>query len=592
MNPLGSVQSSSAADSTGGLSVAREHAERYVQDGRSAKPSANPEVDAQVRQLLETLPGMISITSADGQLEYVNHELLELAGVPFDEIAGTQWVNVLHPDDARGALEEWARRTSAGLPFQYYYRVRTRDGSYRWCQSLAKPIFNNTGEIAKFYCYTSDVDAVGHPDESLLDSEQALRLLMDSVPTLVWGFGVRGDALAPAAARGASSFAFDIKTRILDLALLAAVAFEQLQLISASRLAGDALSMARANGMNETTVAGCAATVLAQVQYELGDLDRAENLIAGHLSVIRTSCAPDVVTKAYTILSRVAFHRSRYDQASALLSEGRAVGEFRSCPLIVLTMMAERVRLWISTHEIARAQKEFLAMRRYESNLHSPDRHVGKEIGQICDLTRWRLAIAGGHAADAVLPLRVMCHAARSAQRRHAEFTLNLELSGALDMSGERESAERLLRRALQRSERYGLFQCWADGGSACCTVLWRLAGQFSHGASPRMAVPNSYLLSLLAHGKAYDRIHHHAKASKDRTTVPLSPREREVLALVAKGQSNKRVAQTLNVTQETVKSHLKRAFHKLESKTRAEAVARATELGFLTSAAASFRSY
>jgi hypothetical protein len=54
------------------------------------------------------------------------------------------------------------------------------------------------------------------------------------------------------------------------------------------------------------------------------------------------------------------------------------------------------------------------------------------------------------------------------------------------------------------------------------------------------------------------------------------------VLALIAKGQSNKRVAQTLKITPETVKSHLKRAFIKLESKTRAEAVARATELGFL----------
>jgi DNA-binding CsgD family transcriptional regulator len=61
-----------------------------------------------------------------------------------------------------------------------------------------------------------------------------------------------------------------------------------------------------------------------------------------------------------------------------------------------------------------------------------------------------------------------------------------------------------------------------------------------------------------------------------------LSARESTVLALIAKGQSNKRIAQTLGIAPETVKSHLKRAFLKLESKTRAEAVARASALGFL----------
>lgn len=58
------------------------------------------------------------------------------------------------------------------------------------------------------------------------------------------------------------------------------------------------------------------------------------------------------------------------------------------------------------------------------------------------------------------------------------------------------------------------------------------------------------------------------------------------VLALIAKGQSNKAVARTLNITSETVKSHLKRAFKKLASRTRAEAVARATEMGLLANIA------
>jgi two-component system NarL family response regulator len=69
---------------------------------------------------------------------------------------------------------------------------------------------------------------------------------------------------------------------------------------------------------------------------------------------------------------------------------------------------------------------------------------------------------------------------------------------------------------------------------------------------------------------------------SAQRTEEQLSPRERAVLALISQGKSNKGVARELDITTETVKSHLKRVFVKLGSKSRAEAVARATAMGWL----------
>jgi ATP/maltotriose-dependent transcriptional regulator MalT len=59
-----------------------------------------------------------------------------------------------------------------------------------------------------------------------------------------------------------------------------------------------------------------------------------------------------------------------------------------------------------------------------------------------------------------------------------------------------------------------------------------------------------------------------------------LSPRECGILELIGQGYSNKRVARTLGITAETVKSHVKRVFIKLNVNTRAHAVARAQSLG------------
>ena len=66
------------------------------------------------------------------------------------------------------------------------------------------------------------------------------------------------------------------------------------------------------------------------------------------------------------------------------------------------------------------------------------------------------------------------------------------------------------------------------------------------------------------------------------RPTVGLSPRETEVLALVAQGSSNPEIARALHLSEATVKTHLLHVFEKLGVSDRTRAVTRAMELGLL----------
>jgi DNA-binding CsgD family transcriptional regulator len=63
-----------------------------------------------------------------------------------------------------------------------------------------------------------------------------------------------------------------------------------------------------------------------------------------------------------------------------------------------------------------------------------------------------------------------------------------------------------------------------------------------------------------------------HTKPSS-RARDTLTPREREILAMIGQGFSNKRIARTLEISPETVKWHVKRIFLKLTVSTRTEAV-------------------
>ncbi len=61
-----------------------------------------------------------------------------------------------------------------------------------------------------------------------------------------------------------------------------------------------------------------------------------------------------------------------------------------------------------------------------------------------------------------------------------------------------------------------------------------------------------------------------------------LTPREREVLQLLAEGLPNKAIAQRLSISEHTVKYHVNALLGKLDAQSRTEAVVRATRLGLI----------
>jgi DNA-binding CsgD family transcriptional regulator len=69
---------------------------------------------------------------------------------------------------------------------------------------------------------------------------------------------------------------------------------------------------------------------------------------------------------------------------------------------------------------------------------------------------------------------------------------------------------------------------------------------------------------------------------SRAQETLGISAREFEVLKLLAAGRSNKEIARELEVSPNTVKTHVARLFEKLQAKRRTEAIVRARELGLV----------
>lgn len=108
-----------------------------------------------------------------------------------------------------------------------------------------------------------------------------------------------------------------------------------------------------------------------------------------------------------------------------------------------------------------------------------------------------------------------------------------------------------------------GAMEAGADGymlKAISITALVDFLRDFARGENP----VSPYLLDMVNPGDAGD----------EPEPVHITPREQQILHLIAQGKSNKQISNEIFLSIETVKTHIKKIFHKLEVKNRLEAVA------------------
>ena len=372
-------------------------------------------------------------------------------------------------------------------------------------------------------------------------------------------------------------------TGIFDLNLEAAVEFGRLRLAVSRALAVEALERARQRACGESAAGLLAATLVAQVAYEQGQLDEAELLIRYRMSMIRASAPIDCVSRAYLILVRLATHRRRPDNALTLLRDAQTLGERRNWPALVADMLAERVRILLDENDPTGAH---VSLRDLEALLRSQpatsafvreDMEIQYQLAQL----RFRQGhVAAAQTAAAVDGLRQKA-LARSDLRLALE--IHLVSVSAHAQHGESDEAQERLIDALDVGATNGLCMTYVDAGATICKLL----GELCHAASmadERVLELRPYIHTLLSRSPCAQPSDGPTRRAPESTRQPLTPREGNVLRLIAGGLSNKRIAQRLDITPETVKSHTKSIFAKLAAQTRAQAVAHGEALGLIQS--------
>lgn len=154
-------------------------------EDRKRVEDALRENERALHQIVESIPGMITVHGPTGDLEYVNHQLLEYVGVDVAELTGIGWARLVHPDDADEAVNAWLRALETHEPIDITFRIRHAQGGYRWFNARAAPLRGARGQIIRWHSLFWDIEDIKQGENLLREREHELRLLVDSVPGMI-----------------------------------------------------------------------------------------------------------------------------------------------------------------------------------------------------------------------------------------------------------------------------------------------------------------------------------------------------------------------------------------------------------------------
>lgn len=143
--------------------------------------------------VVEDIPGLGWIGHPDGRLRYINPDVLALIGVSAEEMRKMLAADPLailtqysHPDEVERNLANWNRTLETGEPLIDESLVRRYDGEYRWLRDTVVPTRDRHGRITAWYAHSVDITDQKNAEEALRRSERELRVLVDTVPTMIF----------------------------------------------------------------------------------------------------------------------------------------------------------------------------------------------------------------------------------------------------------------------------------------------------------------------------------------------------------------------------------------------------------------------
>jgi PAS domain S-box-containing protein len=139
---------------------------------RKLAEAAILESESRFRNMADHAPVMLWVTDSDASCVYLNKLWYEFTGQNEATGLGAGWLDAVHPHDRDSSRDVFLAASARREAFRLEYRVRHRDGDYRWAIDAASPRFASDGRFLGYIGSVIDIS-----DRKLVEQQRELSLV-------------------------------------------------------------------------------------------------------------------------------------------------------------------------------------------------------------------------------------------------------------------------------------------------------------------------------------------------------------------------------------------------------------------------------
>jgi PAS domain S-box-containing protein len=119
--------------------------------------------------IADAAPFMVRVAGINHDCTYVNRGWLDFTGGRLNEELGAGWTNSVHPDDRRRLIDAYNDAIDHAKPFTIEYRLRRRDGEFRWILDSGVPWYGPRRHLVGYIDSAVDISDRKRAEETLRD---------------------------------------------------------------------------------------------------------------------------------------------------------------------------------------------------------------------------------------------------------------------------------------------------------------------------------------------------------------------------------------------------------------------------------------
>lgn len=150
------------------------------------------ESEQRFRTMADNAPVMVWVTEPDGYCSYLSATWYDFTGQTPETGMGMGWVDAVHPDERAMTNDAFIAANEVAGTFRVEYRLRGKDGEYRWFMDAASPRISPDGQFLGYIGSVVDIHDRKAIEQMLGESEKRFRELAETMPQIVWTAGTDG----------------------------------------------------------------------------------------------------------------------------------------------------------------------------------------------------------------------------------------------------------------------------------------------------------------------------------------------------------------------------------------------------------------